>query len=799
MNAGSLLGAVFLSSVIGTIVSTAVLFTRPPSLDPKPATPRLATALFALLPMAGGPIGLALVGATRTSVLVAAAAVVMADLLWLPLTRRWSWRGHAAWAATTTLSLSYVAYMLDASLFQGRRGALGVAGSLLLWGLELTAFTLGTAFLWEVLDVAARTEWPRRLPEGRLDAPPRFPFVSLHVPAHNEPPDMVIDTLRSLLVLDYPAYEIVMVDDNTIDTALWHPLRDFCAQHDITFVHLENWPGYKSGALNYVMKHSIDPRTEVIGVIDADYIVDPDYLQRCATLFADRDDLAFVQTPQNYREWEHSSYYRRLFYSYEYFFAVSQPSRNELDGAIFGGTMGLIRREALEQVGGWDEWCITEDAEDAEVSLKMLRAGWTGQHVERPFGHGVMPLTFEALKRQRFRWCFGGMQILKAHWRSLLPWDRSPDNHLSQAQRWSYLAGGLQWLGDLVGLGFAAFLFMSALDRAFGGGLMLRRLAGLLLVLPPLLIALGLFRALAALRLRSRASWRDAFGALGLWLALGVTVALACVRGLVQPEGVFLRTPKTKEQPSLRDAARANRVETTAGALLALAAAATLARPSVASTVLAGLLTWHAAGLLGAPLNSLAAMRADLPAQLRRRRATEWLRENATRRVRPLPVALAIGSVTAAGVVVALLSPAAAPGGQPADVLGAVRGHPTQSTDKPSAPRPGTNQQTRPTPSLGAGSSGTPAPNPSGSTTSAPGSSASPLAASTGNTVPTTAPTAAPTTAASPSTGPQPTPASTSNAVPTSGPTAAPTPRPTPATTQRPTARPTPTPTRGRP
>jgi cellulose synthase/poly-beta-1,6-N-acetylglucosamine synthase-like glycosyltransferase len=68
--------------------------------------------------------------------------------------------------------------------------------------------------------------------------------------------------------------------------------------------------------------------------------------------------------------------------------------------AIFAGTMGLIRRSALESVGGWDEWCITEDA---ELSLRLLRDGWSGLHVDASYGQGVMPLTFEALKGQRFR------------------------------------------------------------------------------------------------------------------------------------------------------------------------------------------------------------------------------------------------------------------------------------------------------------------------------------------------------------------------------------------------------------
>ena len=65
---------------------------------------------------------------------------------------------------------------------------------------------------------------------------------------------------------------------------------------------------------------------------------------------------------------------RDSYYSYDYFFTVSQPSRDERNAAIFGGTMGVIRRAALEAVDGWDEWCITEDA---ELSLRLLAAGWS--------------------------------------------------------------------------------------------------------------------------------------------------------------------------------------------------------------------------------------------------------------------------------------------------------------------------------------------------------------------------------------------------------------------------------------
>ena len=129
-------------------------------------------------------------------------------------------------------------------------------------------------------------------------------------------------------------------------------------------------------------------------MVDSDYQIDPQFLRRCAPLFGD-PKVGFIQAPQDYRDWQGAPFYRRLYYSYHYFFAVSQPSRNERDGAIFAGTMGLIRRHALEQAGGWT-WCITEDA---ELSLRILRNGWSGLHVDQSFGKGIMPLTFEGLRR----------------------------------------------------------------------------------------------------------------------------------------------------------------------------------------------------------------------------------------------------------------------------------------------------------------------------------------------------------------------------------------------------------------
>ena len=571
-----------------------------------------------------------------------------------------------------TAATAFLGYMLLWT-FRAGLGVLGTMGGLLLWALEAAALAMALSYGYEVIDVLARRRWPRRCTDG-VDRPADdLPFVSLHVPAYNEPPEMVIATLESLLALDYPSYEIIMVDDNTKDPAVWGPVAAFCRQSGISFHHLEDWPGFKSGALNYALGVT-DPRAEVVGVVDSDYLVDADWLRRTAPLFAD-PAVAFVQTPQHYRDWEHSSYLRRLFYSYEYFFSVTQASRNERDAPIFGGTMGLIRRSALEEVGGWDEWCITEDA---ELSLRLLRRGWSGLHVERPFGRGVMPLTFEALKRQRFRWCFGGVQILRKHWRSLMPWDRSPDNRLSLRQRYDYLAGGVQWFGDLLALAFAGLLVVGALNVATGSGLVFRRMSGALLAIPPLFLALAIARSLGALVRRAGCAWKDAVGALGVWMALSWTVALASAKGLVRADGVFLRTPKTRGGASWRDAVSANRAETLlAGALLASAVVTAAVAPTAGAVVLAGLVAWHGVGFALAPLTSLAAQRADLPDELRRRRRTEWLRERLPAPSRPLTVGAAGGSLAALGVALfLLLSPDVSVPVSVPDVVADARGAP---------------------------------------------------------------------------------------------------------------------------
>src|SRR6266705_3511590 len=630
----------------------------------------LAVVGTAVLAAAAAAV-LELVKVSERNFITGVAAVVIASLVWLPVTRRWNARAHLCWASSIFLFVAYLAFALDWT-FASDLGVASTAGALLLWVFEVFAAILACAYLWEMCDAIGSETWRRRATPAVLALPAggEVPFVSLHVPAHNEPPDMVIDTLRSLLRLDYPRYEIILIDDNTDDEALWRPVEAWCHRHDVKFAHLADWPGYKSGALNYALREMTDERAEVIGVVDSDYQIEPGFLRRCAPPFAE-PWVGFVQSPQDYRGWQNARYYKRLYYSYKYFFAVSQPSRNERDGAIFAGTMGLIRRVALDALGGWDEWCITEDA---ELSLRLLRAGWSGLHVDQSWGRGIMPLTFEALKGQRYRWCFGGIQILRVHWRSMMLGRQNRENHLTTGQRWAYLAGGLQWYGDLLGLVFLIFLLAGAWNLATGGGELFRKLTPFVLATVPVLVGLGLVRAVALLRRGTGANWRDSLGAFFIWQSTSLVVARASVLGLFARKAAFLRTPKTSEQAKWWEALRANWAESTlatlgfAGIVLGLTKATTLAGP-----LLAAMLLFPTLGYAAAPFNSWAAQRASLPQWLRDRRRTESQRDR-----RAFAAGAAVGGGVAvlavvAGALVLLLAPSRHV--QTPNLMGSAQGH----------------------------------------------------------------------------------------------------------------------------
>jgi len=522
--------------------------------------------------------------AEQLDVDLAAIVVVVALLIRLAM-RRWSWIGAQLFAAVTLASLSYLLYA-GSITYAVARSPIYLFASTLLLVLEVAALSLSLSYLFEIVDTLSRGP----------DAPHPFdatylPRVAVQVPAYNEPLEVIQETLKALAALDYPNLIVQVVDNNTPDPASWQALEAECKKlgDRFQFMHLENWPGFKAGALNEATRR-LPQDVELVGVVDSDYVVKPDWLRSVVGHFAD-PKTAFVQTPQNYRDWSDNRYLRGLYYSYQYFFEITMPARAHRNAIIFAGTMGVIRRHALDEIGGWNTDVVTEDA---EASLRMLALGYLGIYEPRAFGHGLMPLTFDGLKKQRFRWALGGVQILRLHWRRLILPVRGEG--LTKAQRMHYLLGNVQWFGDVLMTCFMLLLLATAVSIAMHHQLPVRSMTGLALGLPIAFLASGLLRAVWAMKLKVRCSWGDSIAGLQVWFALSWVVTLACVRGLIRFHSAFLRTPKLKEaQASMVKAFRAAQTETFIALVAFVAALAMVIRaPSVSTIAIAVLLVFQA-------------------------------------------------------------------------------------------------------------------------------------------------------------------------------------------------------------
>jgi cellulose synthase/poly-beta-1,6-N-acetylglucosamine synthase-like glycosyltransferase len=512
----------------------------------------------------------------------------------------WNTRGHAFLVAFAGAQLIFLLRIITAILFGGLT-PLVIAGSLLLFSAEFVVVVLTIYFAFEVLDVTTRVRWQRRFPPY-TDPNDYWPKVSIHVPAHSEPPDMVIQTLTALRGLDYPTYEVIMVDDNTGEDELWRPVLEYCHHSGIKVFHLQNYPGFKSGALNFALTQTA-PDVEVIAVVDSDYVVQANFLRETVPYFQD-PQVAFVQTPQAFRNSDDNLFAHYSALAQRFFFEISMRSRNERNAIIFAGTMGLVRKRVLERIGGWDEWCITEDA---EASLRILRKGYQSVYINQAYGHGLLPITFEDTKKQRFRWAFGGMQILKRYWRELIPWPGTTQGEkLNFRQRTAYLMGLLGWLNDLLVLVFTGFLLLTVLAYTYGWQLPVRQLAEWILLVPVLSIVTGVLRVAWALRLSTGCGWRAGAGAFSTMLAMSWTVARACAAALWNDKGTFLRTPKFGTESNLTRALSASSWEAALGIMLVAAVPLVLnARTNREGLLLAGLLTWHAGVYLSALRSAL--------------------------------------------------------------------------------------------------------------------------------------------------------------------------------------------------
>lgn len=419
-----------------------------------------------------------------------------------------------------------------------------------------------TVILTEGIELAASL-WRVDRRQLKVAIPETSPRVSVHVPCYDEPPQMVIATLDALSRLDYENFEVIVFDNNTPEPATWQPVEAHCTALGprFRFYHVDGLTGFKAGALNEALKLT-DPAAEYVAVIDSDYQVDPSWLRRALPYFA-APDVALVQGPQDYRDEGQSIFKAMAYEEYRGFFHIGMVERNEHNAIIQHGTMTIVHKGALEEVGGWSTWCITEDT---ELGLKLFEAGYSAAYIPQSMGSGLIPDTLDAFMSQRYRWVYGAMQILKRHTGAIF-FGRTK---LSWAQRYQFLCGWLPWISDGLGMIVTfmalAWTFMMVLaPRYFDPPMPALSAAALALFFAKTLKTLLLYPQ----KVRSGVS--GALMASIAGLSLTHAVGKAVLSGLFSSGKPFLRTPKCEDPALFSQALRGVWQETTLFCLCVLA------------------------------------------------------------------------------------------------------------------------------------------------------------------------------------------------------------------------------------
>jgi cellulose synthase/poly-beta-1,6-N-acetylglucosamine synthase-like glycosyltransferase len=287
-----------------------------------------------------------------------------------------------------------------------------------------------------------------------------YPFVTVQVPSFNDP--VAARCIEACLCFSYPQdrYEIMVLDDST-DQGTARLLAAFAQRYPerVGYFFRDNRAGYKPGALKTWMPKV---RGDLIVIFDADFVPPVDFLESVVQPFED-PQVAIVQARQttflNSKEnlvARFASYLLRIYY------LILMPINHRYNSVFFCGTAGALRKQAVEEVGGWNTNSITEDS---DLSVRLLARGYRSVYLPMNTISEV-PLTIKAFLKQQMRWIFGNVRVFFDNWRTIL---RGGDLMLSQRLLVSFMTLGSMFSPIVLLMTVAGFLTsVTGLPHPFG-------------------------------------------------------------------------------------------------------------------------------------------------------------------------------------------------------------------------------------------------------------------------------------------------------------------------------------------
>lgn len=235
------------------------------------------------------------------------------------------------------------------------------------------------------------------------------PPVDVFITVAGEPADIVADTVRAALAMDYPRFTVYVLNDGFVAKKdNWQEIEDMAKRLGARCITRKT-PGHaKAGNINNALGLTLSP---FVAVFDADHIPHADFLQKTAGYFGD-PRMGFVQSPQFYRNADLNDVTQGAWEQQALFFGPICKGKNRLNSVSMCGTNMVIRRSALSEVGNICEYSITEDF---LTGVFMHEKGWKSCYVPEVLAEGLAPEDFLSYYKQQFRWARGSMDILFKH------------------------------------------------------------------------------------------------------------------------------------------------------------------------------------------------------------------------------------------------------------------------------------------------------------------------------------------------------------------------------------------------
>lgn len=254
-----------------------------------------------------------------------------------------------------------------------------------------------------------QTIWPlRRTPVPLPEDPNEWPEVDLLIPTYNEPLSVVRYTALAAMNIDWPAdkLNVYILDDGKREE-----FRSFCEEAGIGYMTRDDNAHAKAGNINRALKRLSAP---LVAIFDCDHVPTRSFLQVTVGWFLRDRKLAMLQTPHHFYSPDpferNLGQFRIIPNEGELFYGIVQDGNDFWNATFFCGSCAVLRREALDEIGGIAVETVTEDA---HTSLRMQINGWNTAYINIPQAAGLATERLSGHVKQRIRWARGMIQVMR--------------------------------------------------------------------------------------------------------------------------------------------------------------------------------------------------------------------------------------------------------------------------------------------------------------------------------------------------------------------------------------------------